>query len=228
VPVTVSGEEVFDAGTDPWLRAKRFVSVGGPIDGHEARIDPCAASEHHLDLPPQIGELKIRGPSVTSGYLRRPKETAELLDADGWFSTRDLAFRHQGRYYICGRLKEIIIVRGENYFPEDFEQLVDRLRPLTPFPIVGRAAFPRAGKEGEEVALAVEVKGMAEEADLQRFLEALRAASSERFGLDPVVIFLPPRSIPRTTSGKLQRLLLARRLESGELLSLDLPNAETS
>lgn len=226
-PVTVAGEEVFPPSTDAWLRAKRFVSVGGPIEGHEARIDPCPESEAQLELPAQIGELKIRGPSVTTGYLHRPEETAELLDEDGWFSTRDLAFHHDGRYYICGRLKEIIIVRGENYFPEDFEQLVDRLRPSTPFPVVGRAAFPRAGAEGEEVALAVEVKGAPEEADRERFLEALRAASSERFGFEPVVLFLAPRSIPRTTSGKLQRLLLAQRLESGELIPLDVSTGET-
>lgn len=220
-PLTVRGDEVFAAGAPRWLRARRYVSVGRPIAGHEARIEPCPVAAAQLELPPEIGELEIRGPSVTSGYLGRARESARVLAADGWLSTRDLAFRHRGEYFVCGRIKEVIIVRGENYFPEDFEALVDRAAEAAPAQVVGRAAFARSDDGAEGVGLAIELRGSGIEESREALAARVRAAASEAFGVDVELVFVPPKSIPRTTSGKLQRLRLAELWSSGALAASD-------
>jgi len=218
-PRVVHGEEAFtDAAATAWLRERRFVSVGRPLVGHEARLVPCPDDEGLLDLPAGIGELHLRGPSITRGYLNRPEETRRLVDDDGWISTGDLAFRHDGEYFICGRIKEVVIIRGENYFPEDFEALVDRIRPSLAARVTGRAAFAYAHEETEALGLAVELDPETAEEERDRLLERLRGEVHELAGLAPTIFLLAPRAIPRTTSGKLQRLLLSRELESGSIV----------
>ena len=101
--------------------AKVLARLGHPVPGLEIRVvepdtgDVCADRE--------VGELEIRGTSVTSGYYKRPEATAATFH-DDWLRTGDLAYLIEGELVICGRIKDVIIVAGRNVFPEDVERSV--------------------------------------------------------------------------------------------------------
>ena len=109
---------------DEALRVRRLPLLGRPVPGLEMRIvDP----ETHTTLAErQVGELLIRGSSVTPGYYERPEATAELF-LDGWLRTGDLGYLLDGELVLCGRIKDVIIVGGRNVFPEDIERSVGQI-----------------------------------------------------------------------------------------------------
>ena len=97
--------------------AKTVVSVGSPVAGLAARL----TDDRGRALGPgQLGEIQVRGEMVTSGYLGNASASAELFDGD-WLRTGDLAFQLDGEYFVVGRRKEMTIVHGQNFFPEDAE-----------------------------------------------------------------------------------------------------------
>jgi len=103
----------------PGRAAKEVVSAGRPVHGIEVRI----SSDRGALLPPgRLGEVQIRGDAVTSGYYAAPEATARLFDG-GWLRTGDLGFQLDGELYVTGRLKEMLIVHGQNFFPEDVEAI---------------------------------------------------------------------------------------------------------
>ncbi|MBI4704301.1 MAG: fatty acyl-AMP ligase [Deltaproteobacteria bacterium] len=177
-----------------------FACVGEPIAGHELVIvgpdgKPCAER--------QVGEIRLRGPSVMEGYFNDPQATRQVL-RDGWLCTGDLGYLAAGMLHVTGRSKELIIKAGRNLLPADLEaacQDEPRLRP-------GRAvAFgvpnPRTGTE--DVVLVAEVRERAWVADgLLR--QRIAAAVAQRTTVRPDrVELVEPGTLPKTTSGKLQR-----------------------
>jgi fatty-acyl-CoA synthase len=147
-----------------------------------------------------------RGPSITKGYFREPELTAEAFrtlpeDPSGepWLVTGDLGYRVQGRLFVCGRVKDILIVRGRNYYPSDIEWSVSEL------PGVRRGNVVAFGIEvdGEE-QLVICCEGAASDASAIR--EATYSCVSEQFGLAVYEVLVAPlASLPRTSSGKPQR-----------------------
>jgi fatty-acyl-CoA synthase len=153
----------------------------------------------------QVGQIVVRGPSVTKGYFGDPELTEQLfrrLPDDGdepWLFTGDLGYLVQGRLYVCGRVKDVIIVRGRNYYPSDIEWAVGEL------PGVRRGAVVAFGVEvaGTE-QLVVTCEGAASDAAAIR--DATAACVAEQFGLTAhEVVVAPLASLPRTSSGKPQR-----------------------
>jgi fatty-acyl-CoA synthase len=185
--------------------AKTVVSVGRPVAGLAVRL----AGDRGLPLGPgQLGELQVRGEMVTSGYLGSSRGSAGLFDGD-WLRTGDLAFQLDGEYYVMGRRKEMTIVNGQNYFPEDAEA-VARVVPGVYRRRAGDTA--QAGLAGEEyIAVIAETTlpdpsrdGLAREIR-QRVVTELGTANIQ-------VHLVPPRWLTRTTSGKWQRLLALQRI----------------
>jgi fatty-acyl-CoA synthase len=183
--------------------AKELVDCGGPFPGHElAIIDE--AGRRLADR--EIGQIVTRGPSITKGYFREPELTAEAFrtlpeDPSGepWLVTGDLGYRVQGRLFVCGRVKDILIVRGRNYYPSDIEWSVSEL------PGVRRGNVVAFGIEvdGEE-QLVICCEGAASDASAIR--EATYSCVSEQFGLAVYEVLVAPlASLPRTSSGKPQR-----------------------
>jgi fatty-acyl-CoA synthase len=154
----------------------------------------------------QVGEIVARGPSITKGYYQEPELTAAAFkplasDPAGptWLHTGDLGYIADGHLYVCGRLKDMIIIRGRNYYPTDIEWAVGEL------PGVRRGNVVAFGKQvdGEE-QLVVCAEGMQSEAAALR--DAIAACVSERFGLTAQEIEIVPQgTLPRTSSGKAQR-----------------------
>ena len=181
------------------LAARRLPLLGTPVPGLEMRIvDP-----ESLDERPErhVGELLIRGTSVTPGYYKRPDATAELFD-DGWLRTGDLAYMIDGELVLCGRIKDVIIVGGRNVFPEDIERAVGHIDGVRAGNVI---AFGMEGYKGKEsVVVVAETKA---DADVHEDLRhAIHHRTLEVCGLPPRdVMLVQPSTLPKTSSGKLQR-----------------------
>jgi amino acid adenylation domain-containing protein len=183
-----------------------LVGCGRTVTGHAVRIvDPASLSVCDAG---RVGEIWATGPSIGSGYWNKPEVSRQtFVDRDGatWLRTGDLGFVHDGQLYVAGRIKDMIIVRGHNLYPQDIERMieleVDVVRK-------GRvAAFAVDGPAGEGIGLAAEVSRSVQKlVSPEALVDTLSAAVSEQFG-EPlsVVMLLNPGGMPKTTSGKLQR-----------------------
>jgi len=159
-----------------------------------------------------VGHVQIRGLNVTAGYFEAPDINARSFTEDGWLRTGDLALRLKGELYITGRAKDIIFVNGQNYYPHDLETIAQRASGLD-LNKLAASAVRRSHAESEEIAIFVLHRGSAQEF-LPTALEVTRLVN-ERTGLD-VRYVVPVKRIPKTTSGKLQRHLLAQAFADGE------------
>jgi amino acid adenylation domain-containing protein len=187
---------------------QELVSCGTTYLGQEALIvnpetaTPCAADE--------VGEIWIAGESVAQGYWRRPEETQNIFCArlsgvlsETFLRTGDLGFLHDGELFITGRLKDLIIIRGRNLYPQDLEQTV----------VECHADLRRGGGmafsvelDGEERLVIVQELERHASSDLDALIQRMRQALTEEHEVQPAAIALVRAgSVPKTSSGKLQR-----------------------
>jgi len=186
--------------------ALRVVDCGAPCEGTEVRVVDAAGTPLGEN---EIGHIQFRGPSRTVGYFGLPEETAASIDSPGWWKTGDVGYLRDGRVRITGRAKDLIIIRGANYFPSDFEQAAETVPGVRVGAVVAVGYQPDDG-DTEELHMIVETE--VEAAQHESLRRAVSAAVSSRTGVPAAAIHLvPKRSIPKTTSGKLQRSK-ARRL----------------
>jgi fatty-acyl-CoA synthase len=173
-----------------------FVSCGRPFFGHELRIlDPLGNP-----LPERtVGEIEVRGPSVTQGYYHNPAATEEVL-VDQRLRTGDLGYLAEGELYVTGRKKDLIIINGHNYYPQTLEWLVEELPGVRKGNVV---AFSRPGAKGtEELVIVCEVHTD----EPEQLRDSITRRISEEVGLTVGdIVFLERGVLPKTTSGKLQR-----------------------
>ena len=189
--------------------ARRLALLGKPVPGLEMRIADTSTGEI---LPERhVGELEISGTSVTPGYYRSPEATAELF-RDGWLRTGDLAYLVEGELVICGRIKDVIIVGGRNIYPQDIERAIGTLDGIRAGNVI---AFGVEGYKGKEsVVVVAEVKGG--EPDATR--KAIHHRVLDAVGVPPRDIMLVKAgTLPKTSSGKLQRSLCKERYLEEEL-----------
>jgi fatty-acyl-CoA synthase len=186
--------------------AKEAVSVGRPVHGVQVRI---RSDDGESLRDGRLGEIQIRGDAVTTGYYGDPASTRQIFD-DGWLRTGDLGFRLDDQLFVTGRLKEMIIVHGQNFFPEDVEAIARNV------PGVYRQRCVTVAEQADDgyecAAVIVESAGPADEIRA----EVARRVAAE-LGLAQVrVHVVKPRWLTRTTSGKWQRTLAAKRVAAGE------------
>jgi len=186
--------------------------LGHPVGDLQIRIcDPLSGGAMSQR---EVGELQIRGTSVTSGYYKAPEATAEAFDGE-WLKTGDLAYLVDGELVVCGRLKDVIIVGGRNVFPEDVERAVASVDGVRAGNVI---AFGVAGRRGKE---AVVVVAETRADDPQPVRKAVVARVLDAIGLPPEdVVLVPPGSLPKTSSGKLQRSLCRARYLEATLTSV--------
>ncbi|WP_433490387.1 AMP-binding protein [Nocardia grenadensis] len=191
------GREICPAGPDDEC-AMPVVCLGRPLRGLRLRIvhDGNRLPDGHL------GDIQVRGASLTSGYLHNDEATDKAF-TDGWFDTGDLGFLHGGQLYVTGRRKELIVVRGRNFFPDDVEALARDVPG-----VYRRHAVAFADAEGEQIIVVAE-QGVRNRQDL---VDAVEKAVTDRLGLTACrTILVPPNTLPRTTSGKWQRTRIRAR-----------------
>jgi thioester reductase-like protein len=187
--------------------ATQIVSCGTPLPGLTVKIvDP----ERHFALEPgHIGEIWVAGDSKCMGYWNNPELGLKMFHArlvddspydDGYLRTGDMGFFHNGELFVCGRIKDMVIVRGQNYYPQDIEEVVEKSSGL----IRGNCVAAFQIHEDTEPALAI----VAEVKNPKGLPDALKIAAAVRNYLNVEVAriaFIAPRAIPRTSSGKIMR-----------------------
>jgi fatty-acyl-CoA synthase len=191
--------------TDTNAAGQELVDCGQAFPGHELAIVDEAGRKL---AEGQVGQIVARGASVTRGYFQEPELTAETYkplpdEPDGapWLHTGDLGYLRAGRLFVCGRLKDIIIVRGRNYYPSDIEWAISELPGIRRGNVV---AFGAAGEGHGEEQLVICCEGTSSEA--AAIQEASTRCVAEQFGLTVrEVVVAPLASLPRTSSGKPQR-----------------------
>ena len=178
--------------------ALEVVNCGRTFPGHALSIQ----DEDGRLLPDRnVGEICFQGPSVAAGYWENPEATraAGMGTPGGWLRTGDLGYLVDGELHISGRLKDILIVNGRNYYPQRLEWVVDEIPSVRKGSAV---VFTRPGAASEEIVVAAETR----EPDLAALQAQIVARISEEFSLAVAdVALLPPGALPKTSSGKLQR-----------------------
>ncbi|MBS0184104.1 MAG: amino acid adenylation domain-containing protein [Nitrospira sp.] len=216
---------------------RTLVGCGAPLEETHVRIvNPTI----HSECPPGVvGEVWLAGAGIGAGYWSKPDETDATFKAalagseEGlYLRTGDLGFLHRGELFLTGRLKDLIIVRGRNYYPHDLEWSAQQAHPG-----LRRgygAAFSIEGKTGELVVLVHEIEKQVPESDLTEVVRCIRRALADEYELEiHTVVLIKSGTIPRTSSGKIQRGACRAAFESGRLAvvmasTLDLaPEAET-
>ncbi|RCJ21837.1 hypothetical protein A6770_04165 [Nostoc minutum NIES-26] len=190
--------------------AQTLVSSGQPLEdlqvviAHPETLTSC--------LPGEVGEIWVAGASVTQGYWQKSEQTQSTFRAylkdtgEGPFlRTGDLGFLHSGELYVTGRLKDMIIIRGRNHYPQDIELTLEQSHPALQASCSGAFAINVAGEE--RLAVVVEVKrSHLRNFDVEEVVKAIRQAVAEQHELQVYAIqLLKPGNIPKTSSGKIQR-----------------------
>jgi len=219
VDTRVLETERYAAPAEPGAEgARRLAKLGAPVPGLEIRI---VGPTGDVRGEREVGELQVRGSSITTGYYKRPDATADAFDtSDGdlasglaWLRTGDLAYTVGGELVVCGRIKDVIIVGGRNVFPEDVERAVGLVEGVRPGNVI---AFGVQGGRGKERIVVV---AEARHDDHDGVRSAIGERVVDAIGLPAGdVVLVQPGSLPKTSSGKLQRSLCRARYLDSELL----------
>ncbi|WP_455928057.1 non-ribosomal peptide synthetase [Pseudomonas capeferrum] len=167
-----------------------------------------------------VGELWATGPSIAHGYWRNPEATAKTFVQHAgrtWLRTGDLGFMRDGEVFITGRLKDLLIVRGHNLYPQDIEQAIEREVEVVRKGRVAAFAVNDNGQEG--IGIAAEISRSVQKIlPPEALIKAIRQAVAEACQEAPsVVVLLNPGGLPKTSSGKVQRSACRTRLADGSL-----------
>ncbi len=191
-------------------RYRAIVNCGKAVRDMDLEIRSArglALADHH------IGKVWCRGPSVMHSYFRDPDATAECL-VDGWLDTGDMGYLVDGYLFIVGRAKDMIIINGKNHWPQDIEWAVEQLPGFHQGDI---AAFSVESESGEEVPAVLVHCRVSDPAARLKLHALIRDKVRSITGMNCVVELVPPRSLPRTSSGKLSRAKAKKLYLSGEI-----------
>lgn len=193
--------------------ARELVRLGRPVPGLEMRV--VDRHSGHVLGDREVGELQIAGASVMAGYYNNPDATALAFDGK-WLRTGDLAYMTDGELVLCGRIKDVIIIGGRNIFPEDIERAAAVVDGVRPGNVIAFGVEGRRGKEA--VAVVAEVR----DGDRDGILEQIHRQVMEAVGVPPHDICLVRAgTLPKTSSGKLQRSLCRQLWEQGSLEAIN-------
>ena len=201
--------------------AVELALLGRPVAGLELRVVDVTSGEACAER--QVGELQLAGNSLTSGYYGQSAATDELL-VDGWLRTGDLAYVLDGELVVCGRIKDVMIVGGRNVYPQDVEKAVGAVDGVRAGNVV---AFGVDGRHGAQyvVVVAEATAPSAAPTEVAKWAVALEravvAAVTESVGVPPKeVVLVEPGTVPKTSSGKLQRSACRAQFTAGSLSRL--------
>ncbi len=191
-------------------RFRAIVNCGKPVRDMAVEI----REEDGTPLPERaIGKVWCSGPSVMVGYFRDEAATAACM-VDGWLDTGDMGYLSDGYLYIVGRAKDMIIVNGRNHWPQDIEWAVEQLPGFKAGDI---AAFAITTPGGEETPAVLVQCRSSDDAERGRLRDAIRERVRSVTGMNCVVELIPPRTLPRTSSGKLSRAKARNLYLAGEI-----------
>jgi fatty-acyl-CoA synthase len=197
-------------------RYRSVVNCGKPVHEMEVEIrgDDCGPLAEH-----EIGRIFCRGVSVMAGYFRDEEATEACLDEDGWLDTGDMGYLSDGYLYVVGRAKDMIIINGKNHWPQDIEWAVEQLPGFKAGDI---AAFSITTPGGEETPAVLVQCRTSDDRERGRLRDQIRERVRAITGINCVIELVPPRSLPRTSSGKLSRAKARNLYLSGEIQTYDI------
>ncbi|MGW5354257.1 fatty acyl-AMP ligase [Streptomyces sp. NPDC004031] len=208
-----------EAGPEAGTRTLVSSGVVDPADFSVRIVDPDA----HTEQPDgQVGEIWVKGASVSSGYWKRPDVNTRVFDAGivsaggtdtGWLRTGDFGVLEAGQLYVTGRLKEMILINGRNIYPHDVERAVQALHPA----FRGGAGAAFSVDDGEEHLVLVQEFRRAAAQDPAALCAEIRAHVRSEFQASCSVVLVRPAAVHKTTSGKIQRTLMRALLLEGRL-----------
>jgi len=197
-------------------RYRAVVNCGKPVTGMEIEIRDASGEL----LPDRgIGKVYVRGASVMHSYFRDEESTKACLSDDGWLDTGDMGYMSSGYIFIVGRAKDMIIINGRNHWPQDIEWAVEQLPGFKSGDI---AAFAITGHSGEETPAVLVHCRVSDNVERGRLRDEIRERVRAITGITPVVELVPPRTLPRTSSGKLSRTKARNLYLSGEIQPYDI------
>ncbi len=197
-------------------RYRAIVNCGKPVRDMEVAI----RDEEGQPLPEKaIGKVYARGPSIMHSYFRDEEATRACLDEDGWLDTGDMGYMSDGYVYIVGRAKDMIIINGKNHWPQDIEWAVEQLPGFKAGDI---AAFSITTPGGEETPAVLVQCRTSDNRERERLRDEIRERVRAITGMHCVVELVPPRTLPRTSSGKLSRAKARNLYLSGEIQPYDI------
>lgn len=188
------------------------VSVGYPLAGQQIAIEGPSGGFVEEGV---VGEILVKSPSVTDGYFRNDEETARVLK-DGWLHTGDLGYVSGRRLFVTGRKKEMIIKRGRNYYPYDIERVASGVSGVRKGCLAAFACHN--GETGTEDLVLIAETRETDRKEQERIETAINSELLAGLGIraDKLVL-VPPRTIPKTSSGKIQRVTCREKFMKGEL-----------
>ncbi|WP_426169379.1 fatty acyl-AMP ligase [Sandarakinorhabdus sp. DWP1-3-1] len=196
-------------------RYRAIVNCGRAVPGLTIEI----RAETGAILPDRkIGRVFVRGLGVMAGYFRDPEATAAALSADGWLDTGDMGYLSAGSIFIVGRAKDMIIINGKNHWPQDIEWAIEQLPGFKAGDIAAFSITTPSGEEAPAVLVQCRTSDVGERNILR---EAIRNKVRAITGMTCVVELVPPRTLPKTSSGKLSRSKARSQYLSGEIQPFD-------
>jgi len=191
-------------------RYRAIVNCGRPVKDMIVEV----RDENGRVLPDQtVGKVWCTGPSLMTEYYRDPEATAACMEG-GWLDTGDMGYMSDGYVYIVGRAKDMIIINGKNHWPQDIEWAVEQLPGFKSGDIAAFAITAPGGEETPAVLVQCRTSDDAERAALR---EAIRDRVRAITGMNCLVELIPPRTLPRTSSGKLSRSKARAQYLAGEI-----------
>jgi fatty-acyl-CoA synthase len=210
--VALENERFAAPATSAHANARRLVQLGRTLRGLELRVCDPETGARLRDR--EVGELELRGNSVTPGYYNRAELTAATFH-DGWLRTGDLGYLVDGEVVVCGRIKDVIIVGGRNVYPEEIERAAAGIDGVRAGNVIAFGIEGRRGKEG--IVVVAETKAEDPKGLRGSVVDGVCAA----VGIPPLeVVLVRPGSLPKTSSGKLQRSLCKDQYREGALQGL--------
>jgi fatty-acyl-CoA synthase len=191
-------------------RYRAIVNCGKPVLGMTVEVrgeDGAPVGDHH------IGKVWCKGSSLMHSYYRDPEATAECM-VDGWLDTGDMGYLVDGYLFIVGRAKDMIIINGKNHWPQDIEWAVEQLPGFNHGDI---AAFAMEDGNGEEVPAVLVHCRVSDPEERKKLHDTIRDKVRSITGMNCIVELVPPRTLPRTSSGKLSRAKAKKLYLEGEI-----------
>lgn len=196
---------------------KKLVSCGVIDESYDLKI--VHPKKHTACAFEEIGEIWLSGPSVSKGYWNKTSDTFNISLKNGegsYFKTGDLGFIADNELYITGRIKELIIIRGKNYYPADIEQTVIETNHAIRKGCV--AAFSEVTNQAEHLYIAAEIKNTAINPDFENMAAEIKQTVLSKHGIKAHAIYLiKAKQLPKTTSGKMQRLKTKSLIDTGKI-----------
>ncbi len=195
-------------------RMREVVNCGRLLPEYEIEI----RDEGDIPLPDRkVGRVYLRGTSVMREYFNDPETTREVLSPEGWLDTGDMGYMKDSCIYIVGRAKDMIIVNGRNHWPQDIEWAAEQVEGLKKGDV---AAISVPGENSEETPLILAQCRISDASERLLLIDALKKQIQSETGVNCIIELVPPKSLPRTSSGKLSRTKARNQYMSGHLQAI--------